>query len=208
MSEEQTAVSRTLIIAIGIICIVLVVGLVGAIANYTIIINNKNATYASYVSNHTHDDSSYNNLQNQNQQLQAWLNGNVTSSYNSGYKAGVASRGFDIVDPTYQQMTTFMATDTVHNNAYKNGTYVCWNFCNDYINEAFRAEWRCGFVYIAFPDSAHGVVCFNTTDRGIVFVEPQTNGIVKVAIGLSYWSGNGFTPATYNDTIVHFGIIW
>jgi hypothetical protein len=135
-----------------------------------------------------------------------FADGNI-SGYNFGYQAGMASRGFNIVDPTYQQMLSFMATDTVHNNAYSS-VYVCWNFCNDYVNEAFSVGWRCGFVYISFPDSAHGVVCFNTTDRGIIFVEPQFNSIVKVAIGLSYWSGNGFTLVTYNDTIVNLGVIW
>jgi hypothetical protein len=190
---EKKAASKAPVKALGVLCIILVVGLVGIITIY-------NDLYSQYS---TLTDS-YNNLVNQNQQL----NSDVTSSYNSGYRAGVASRGFDIVDPTYQQMTTFMSTDTVHNNVYKNGTYICWNFCNDYINEAFRAGWRCGFVYISFPDSAHGVVCFNTTNRGIVFVEPQFNEIVNVAIGLSYSRSNGFAPATYNDTIVSFGIIW
>ena len=231
-------VRRSVAIALGIMCILLVVvGLVGGVAYIMPMINTKDNTISS-------QNSAIINLQNQMNQLQTWLNENVTaynnyvddhyytneqydsenasayelgynsgfregnaSGFNAGYQVGVTSRGFDIVDPTHQQMLSFMATDTVHYNAYTS-TYVCWNFCNDYINEAFRAGWRCGFVYIAFPDSAHGVVCFNTTDKGIVFVEPQSNDIVKVAIGLSYWSGNGFTPATYNDTIVKFGIIW
>jgi len=197
------SVSKRVAIALDIICIFLVICLIGV---FTV--------YSDYVSNHTHNDSefsaltnSYDNLENQIQQLRTWLNGNVTSSYNSGYKAGAASRGFDIVDPTYQQLISFMSTDTVHNNVYKNGTYICWNFCNDYI-KAFRAGWRCGFVYISFPSLAHGVVCFNTTNKGIVFVEPQLNQIISVTIGSSYSRSNGLTPVTYNDTIVSFGIIW
>jgi hypothetical protein len=188
-TEPKKMVSRSVAIALGIICIVLI----ALIAYFTVTgISAQN---------------SYNDLQNQNQQLQTWLDRNITSSYNSGYQAGVTSRGFDIVDPTYQQMLSFMKTDTVHNNVY-NSTYVCWNFASDYINEAFKAKWRCGFVYIEFPVEAHAVVCFNTTDKGIVFVEPQFDTIVKVAIGLSYSRSNGFAPTTYNDSIVNYGIIW
>jgi hypothetical protein len=247
--SEKKMVRRSVAIALGIICMILAVGLVGAIANYTSIINGKDNTIVT-------KDSQIQTLTNQKNQLKTWLTGNetllnqaetwlngnktllgqtqtwlegnityynsqinslssqitslqrnITLAYDSGYKAGVTSRGFDIVDPTYQQMLSFMATDTVHSHVY-NSTYICWNFCNDYINEAFRAGWRCGFVYISYPEYAHGVVCFNTTDKGIVFAEPQFNEIVKVAIGLSYSRANGFIPATYNDTIVNFGIIW
>jgi len=174
MSETKPSETKpSVAIALGIICIVLVVvGLVGALIYVMPMIN-----------------------------LQ------ISQSYNSGFQAGLTSRGFNIADPTYQEMLNFMATDTVHNNVY-NSTYICWNFCNDYINEAFGAGLRCGFVYIEFPDSAHGVVCFNTTNRGIVFVEPQFDRIVQVTIGSSYSRSNGFAPTTYNDTIVDFGIIW
>ncbi|MGD0978821.1 MAG: winged helix-turn-helix domain-containing protein [Candidatus Bathyarchaeia archaeon] len=78
-------VGKNVAIALGIICILLVSGLGGAIAYYTMTINNKNATYDSYVSSHSHSNSDYDslnsqvgNLQNQNGNLQTWLNGNET----------------------------------------------------------------------------------------------------------------------------------
>jgi ABC-type xylose transport system substrate-binding protein len=46
MSEKEV-VSRNIAIALGIICMVLAVGLVGAIANYTSIISGKDNTIAS-----------------------------------------------------------------------------------------------------------------------------------------------------------------
>lgn len=212
--------SRSVVVGLGIVCIVLVGGLVGMTLYYNLKVNtlnnNKNTLttqYNNYVSGHHYTDEQYASENTSGYEV-GLSEGNITgynsgyqSGYGVGYEAGVTSRGFDIVDPTNQQMLSFMATDTVHNSVYSS-TYVCWNFCNDYINEAFKAGWRCGFVYIAFPTAAHSAVCFNTTDKGIVFVEPQSNGIVKVAIGLSYWSGNGYQPVTYNDTIVSFGIIW
>jgi ABC-type xylose transport system substrate-binding protein len=46
MSEKEV-VGRNIAIALGIICMVLAVGLVGAIANYTSIISGKDNTIAS-----------------------------------------------------------------------------------------------------------------------------------------------------------------
>jgi len=50
MSEQKSEkifVSRNVAIALGIFCIILAVGLVGAIANYTAMINNENSTTAN-----------------------------------------------------------------------------------------------------------------------------------------------------------------
>jgi predicted PurR-regulated permease PerM len=45
--QEKKVVGRTVAIALGIICMVLAVGLVGAVANYTSIISGKDSTIAS-----------------------------------------------------------------------------------------------------------------------------------------------------------------
>jgi chaperonin cofactor prefoldin len=63
--SEKKVVSRNVAIALGIIIIIVLVGLVGAIANYTSIINDK--------------DSQIQTLANQKNQLQTWLDGNKTA---------------------------------------------------------------------------------------------------------------------------------
>lgn len=62
--SEKKVVGRNLAIALGIICVVLAAGLVGAVANYTLIINNK--------------DSAIQSKDSQIQQLQTWLQENNT----------------------------------------------------------------------------------------------------------------------------------
>jgi len=104
VSGEKKTTVRALAIALGIICTVLIVSLAGAIANYTMIIDNKNTAYESYVSNHTHNDSSYNNLQNQNQQLQTWLDGNITY-YNTQIES--LESKMEIMNSTVSQFTSF-----------------------------------------------------------------------------------------------------
>ena len=103
----KTTIGRNLAIASGIICILLTVSLVGAIANYTSIItakdntitskdstiNNlnsqittknseiteKNNTITSLNSQISRQDSQIQALTSQNDQLQTWLNGNLTA---------------------------------------------------------------------------------------------------------------------------------
>ncbi|MBS7635112.1 hypothetical protein KEJ34_06450 [Candidatus Bathyarchaeota archaeon] len=67
MSEEKF-VSRNLAIALEILCVVSASGLVGVIANYTSVINEK--------------DSQIWTLTDQTNNLQTWLEGNITL-YNS-----------------------------------------------------------------------------------------------------------------------------
>jgi hypothetical protein len=62
--SEKKMVRRSVAVALGTICIILAVSLVGAFAYYTPIINDKNSMIT--------------NLQNQNEQLQTYLNGSNT----------------------------------------------------------------------------------------------------------------------------------
>lgn len=76
--SEKRVVKRTIALALGVTCILLIAGLGGAIAYYVSI-------YDDYVSKHHHTDSDYNSLNSQNAnlqatiyQLQTWLDGNKT----------------------------------------------------------------------------------------------------------------------------------
>ena len=65
---EKKVVGRNIAIIVGIICVILMIGLGGAIANYTKIINDK--------------DNTTQTLTNQKNQLQTWLNDNITNYEN------------------------------------------------------------------------------------------------------------------------------
>jgi uncharacterized protein YoxC len=73
--SEKKVVGRNVAIALGIVAIIILVGLVGAMANYTSIINGKDNTI-------TTKDSQIQTLTSQKNQLQTWLDGNITY-YNS-----------------------------------------------------------------------------------------------------------------------------
>jgi hypothetical protein len=74
MSEqkpERKVVGRTVAIALGAICIILAVCLVGAVADYTSIIGGKDNTIKT-------DNAQIQTLTNQKNQYKTWLNGNET----------------------------------------------------------------------------------------------------------------------------------
>jgi len=57
--SEKKVVSRRFAFALGIGCIALLVGLAEVMAYYTVTIINKNVTYDSYVSSHSHTNSEF-----------------------------------------------------------------------------------------------------------------------------------------------------
>jgi hypothetical protein len=60
-----------------------------------------------------------------------------------------------------------------------------------------------------YPEGyGHTIVAFETTDKGLILVEPQFDQEVNLAIGKSYSKINNFTPAPRDDTVKRFVIIW
>jgi hypothetical protein len=82
-------------------------------------------------------------------------------------------------DPTYQETLQFIRSDQTDKNQY-NKSYTCSNFANDFINNALNEGYRCGYVIIESPETRHAIVCFNTSDNGLIFVEPQNDELVTL----------------------------
>jgi hypothetical protein len=132
------------------------------------------------------------------------LESELIISYDEGYDAGYAQGTEDIIqtgyysmDPTYNETVAFLESDDTDQNEYTLD-YVCYDFTADLIRNAAQLGYRCGFVYIEFSTSAHAIACFDTTDAGLIFIEPQNDEIVDIAVGEPY----------LGHTIVKMGIIW
>jgi DNA-binding transcriptional ArsR family regulator len=70
-TKPKRVVTRNVAMALGIMCIVLVAGIGGAIIQYTLLVNDKDKTISS-------QNSQLSILRNQNTQLETWLDGNET----------------------------------------------------------------------------------------------------------------------------------
>jgi cell division protein FtsB len=120
--------------------------------------------------------------------------------YDEGYVQGVEDgpkSGWYISDPTYDEAIAFINLDKTDENEYT-PDYICYDFTAYFDTNAFQMGYRCGFVYIEFSDSAHAIACFNTIDRGLIYIEPQNDEIVTIAIGQTY----------LGYIIVDLAIIW
>jgi uncharacterized coiled-coil protein SlyX len=77
-TKETKTVRRGVVIALGIICMILIVGLVGVIANYTLMISDRDNTIASLNSQVSQLNTNATNLQTQID----YLNSKITSLQN------------------------------------------------------------------------------------------------------------------------------
>jgi hypothetical protein len=111
-------------------------------------------------------------------------------------------------NPTYAEAAGFLASDKTNTRHYIPGTYMCVDFARDFQSSALKAGFNCGIVTAFFPDEAsHDLDCFNTTDKGMVYVEPQTDQIVSLTVGQVY-SGPGWSMQVKDATVVGFYVTW
>ncbi len=94
-------------------------------------------------------------------------------------------RDHSIRDPTYQEALQFLFSDQTDKNQH-NESYTCVNFADAFRNNALDEGYRCGYVTIEFPETSHVIVCFNTSDNGLIFIEPQNDEIVTLTTGQPY----------------------
>lgn len=146
--------------------------------------------------------------------LQGFTDGNTLGyeeGYDSGYSQGLddgAGHGYTIRDPTYQEALQFINDDRTDANQYDDETYTCANFAADFKNNAFKEGFQSGYVIIEFPVWGHAIVCFNTIDRGLIFIEPQADEIVSLRVGYVYWDRTIYEAPDYDDTVVRYMIVW
>jgi hypothetical protein len=121
----------------------------------------------------------------------------------SSFASGVSLR-----NPTYLEAQQFISSDKTDSHPYIEGSYTCANFAGDFRRNALVAGYECGYVFVYFPDArSHVLNCFNTTDEGLVFVEPQWDKFVNVTVGKSYFNGN-LASLVFNDTVLWYYVEW
>ncbi|GAJ00677.1 unnamed protein product, partial [marine sediment metagenome] len=137
--------------------------------------------------------------------------------YDKGYKIGletgstegVATR-VELYNPTHKEMKEFLAGNKTDLNPFIKGEYVCFNFAAELNNNAEANGIRAAYVRIRAEKWGHALVAFETTDRGIVFIEPQSDREVELAIGepFPWYSVGAVSPLTSYDSLVEIQIIW
>jgi len=133
--------------------------------------------------------------------------------YQEGYEAGIneireSKDTYVTHDPTYQEMKNFLKADDSDAISYSKD-HSCTDFTTEVNNNAESKGIRCGTVYIIYAETGHSIVAFNTTDKGLIFIEPQYDREVKLQIGKSYALLNDFVKQSgLDDIIVRYLIMW
>ncbi len=96
------------------------------------------------------------------------------------------SENVSLSNPTFQEAIDFIGSDATDSNQFIDEKYECRNFAADVKNNAFKQDMICGFVILNFSEGQHTVVAFNTTDKGLIFIEPQNDRLIRVEVGGYY----------------------
>jgi hypothetical protein len=123
-------------------------------------------------------------------------------------QANETDNTYNLKDPTYKEMKAFLEEDNTDSKPYQIDAHTCTDFSAEVNNNAEEAGIRCAAVYIIYPKTGHTIVAFNTTDKGLIFIEPQFDDEVSLIIGESYAAINNYKGQEVDDTIIRYRIMW
>jgi len=219
--SEKKVVSRKVVIAFGIACIILLVGLLWTVVNYT----SLNSTYQNYVATHSYTDSQYSSLSTTCQSyMTAYQNLNTTlQSYMTAYQNALAQ--YNSLSSTYQSYkSTHTYTDSEYNLlsaivnlskstiwvddetvSQKNYWYTSWTFSASYAGyvEVYVESSTTTNTYTRVIYSSCGVdydntITVGTSGTGVFPILPCTS--IEVRVG----NTNLVTGATETVTITYY----
>ncbi|MEE8619600.1 MAG: hypothetical protein V3T06_00750 [Dehalococcoidia bacterium] len=137
------------------------------------------------------------------------------SNLQVNYDRLTAGNGYVLRDPSYQEMKAFLKQDETSEEEYLRNEYICVDFAANVKANAAEEGIRCAYVVIEYLGiTGHAIVAFDTTDRGLVYIEPQFDWDVEPEIGRRYYQcvvpppGQYMVEPDYDDTIARIIAIW
>ena len=122
---------------------------------------------------------------------------------------------FTMHDPTYNEVAMFIGEDDTNTNQYVPDIFTCIDFAQGVNNNAEKQGIRCCVIHVEFENKAHALIGFNTVDKGMVYVEPQSDEWVEnFEVGNDYWTECVVPQPGYyyedepDDTIEGIYIYW
>ncbi len=101
--------------------------------------------------------------------------------YGANYLVPVSlSNNVTAENPTWEELVTFLELDDTDEDMYIRGVRVCAEFANTLHNNAEKAGIRTAFITLQFDDDSegHALNAFETTDKGLVFVDSSGSGFI------------------------------
>lgn len=108
----------------------------------------------------------------------------VSAVFSGG--VGSSSQAIELKNPTFQELRDFILRDPTNRSEFILNQYECRHFATEVNNNAEAEGLRCGFALVCFEQGQHSVVAFDTTDRGLVYIEPQTDAAIHPEVSGKY----------------------
>ncbi len=96
------------------------------------------------------------------------------------------SRVIELKNPTFQELRDFILKDPTSRKQFVLNQYECRHFATAVCNNSEAEGLRCAFVLLCYDRRQHAVVAFDTIDRGLVYIEPQTDAAIHPEVGGKY----------------------
>jgi hypothetical protein len=96
------------------------------------------------------------------------------------------SQAITLKNPTFQELRDFILRDPTNRNEFIPNQYECRHFATEVDNNAEAEGLRCAFVLLCYDQGQHAVVAFDTTDQGLVYIEPQTDAVIHPEVDGRY----------------------
>jgi len=112
--------------------------------------------------------------------------------YGEGYRQGVedgAGRGVSLRDPAYSEVEDFVKRDKTDELRFSPEGYTFLDLAAKFKANAMASGFRCGLAVFLLDNGVAALNCFNTTDEGMVYVEPWSDRIFTVKPGDFYGAG-------------------
>lgn len=96
---------------------------------------------------------------------------------------------YELHDPSYSEVVSFISSDRTDKKDFIENVFECRHFAQEVNNNAEEQGIRCAYVRISLSGPyPHACIAFNTTDKGIVYYEPQSDEKVNLEVGKDYWA--------------------
>ena len=132
-------------------------------------------------------------INNEINQVIEYLNENI-----SELEKLQSCKRYEMHDPTCIDVAKFLINDKTSEKLYDDDVFNCANYAQEVNNNAEAQGIRCAYVGVNLSGGIpHACVAFNTTDKKIVYYEPQNDKIVYLETGKDYWSDCMTVPPGY-----------
>lgn len=95
---------------------------------------------------------------------------------------------YNLTDPSFTELMDFLADDKTDEIPYSRPDFMCHHFSLTLRENANKQGLRCAWVEVGSVPAeggmglnyAHAITAFNTTDRGIIYIDPQDDSICQI----------------------------